>query len=369
MLGRSAAFAVERLVAPVEGMHRAINRRWLEPLGASGVPDAAVAGVYASIRAGARFVGAGVDATDTVGSETVDGFQAVVNGLWGDAFHGGTSRLEIPMGIRDADGLSHPTGRVVVLVHGLFETERCWRGREDAPGLADLLDDHHALTPISIRYNSGLRVSDNGERLAALLEEVLSEWPVPIESIALIGHSMGGLVIRSACTAAQSAGHVWIDDLDDIVTVAAPHRGSPLEKAANVAAWGLGFARTTRPLADFLNGRSVGIKDLRFGAIVEDDWEGTDPDALLRNTVGDHHMPAGVVHHVVAGVTTSDPTHPVGVVVGDFVVRTGSSTAGLQADTVNVAIHGGRNHFNLVGDPEVIERVLNWLSGPTPADR
>lgn len=232
-----------------------------------------------------------------------------------------------------------------------------------------MLDAHPNLAPISIRYNSGLRVSDNGERLAELIEVIHSEWPVPVESIALVGHSMGGLVVRSACAAAQSADHVWIDDLDDIVTVATPHRGSPLEKAANVAAWGLGFARATRPLADFVNGRSVGIKDLRFGAIVENDWEGVDPDALLRNTVGDHPQPADVTHHVVAGVATADPMHPVGAVVGDFVVRTGSSTAGSGLDTSNVAIHGGRNHFNLVNDPEVIRRVLRWLSEPASDDQ
>jgi len=55
--------------------------------------------------------------------------------------------------------------------------------------------------------------------------------------------------------------------------------------------------------------------------------------------------------------------------VGDFVVRTGSSTAGSRLDTSNVAIHGGRNHFNLVNDPEVIRRVLRWLSEPASDDQ
>ena len=249
----------------------------------------------------------------------------------------------------------------MVLVHGLVETEQCWNGSETEPGLAEALDDHTDLTPIRVRYNSGLRVSDNGSRLSALLEEIQSEWPVPVTSIAMVGHSMGGLVIRSACEAARSAGHRWIDSVEDIVTVGAPHQGSPLEKIANVAAWGLGVAPETRPLADFVNGRSVGIKDLRFGAIVDDDWTGTDPDALLRDTVGDHTLSPDIDHHFVAGVVTSDPTHPVGVAVGDLVVRSGSGTGGKHLEPMNAVVVSGKNHFGLLHDREVIDGIMGWL--------
>jgi hypothetical protein len=175
---------------------------------------------------------------------------------------------------------------------------------------------------------------------------------------------MGGLTIRSACEAARAADHGWIDDVDDIVTVGAPHQGSPLEKLANVVAWGLGIAPVTRPLAGFVNGRSVGIKDLRFGAIVEDDWRGVDPDALLRNTVGDHSLPSGIEHHFVAAVVTQDPTHPVGMAVGDLVVRPGSGTGGRRLQPRNVAVVGGKHHFDLLHDPGVIDSVLGWLVAP-----
>ncbi|MEN8115151.1 MAG: hypothetical protein ABFS21_12285, partial [Actinomycetota bacterium] len=214
---------------------------------------------------------------------------------------------------------------------------------------------------------SGLRVSDNGSQLALLLEDVHSAWPVPVESIALVGHSMGGLIARSACEAGRIDGQRWIEDVSDVVTVAAPHQGSPLEKLANVAAWGLGVAPETKPLADFVNGRSVGIKDLRFGAIVEDDWGGIDPDALLRNTVGDHPLPPGIDHHFVTGVVTSDPAHPVGVAVGDLVVRPGSGTGGPHLEPRNLVVVGGKNHFDLLNDPDVIDNVLGWLA-PTPVD-
>ncbi|MEN8233592.1 MAG: alpha/beta hydrolase [Actinomycetota bacterium] len=383
-IGSALAIAAERIAAPVEGMHRVITGRWFGPLGAVGAPvrkahDAISGAAYGLVRLGGSAVGIGLDRGITVEQGRADSVQAFVNGLWGDALGRHRDRVEIQMAIRDSGGapvivgpelaaaFPSVTGRLVVLVHGLVETERCWHGTETEPGLAQALEAHAALTPVSIRYNSGLRVSDNGSRLASLLEEVHSEWPVPVESIALVGHSMGGLIARSACEAGRTAGHRWIEDVGDIVTVGAPHQGSPLEKLANASAWGLGVAPETRPLSDFVNGRSVGIKDLRFGAIVEDDWSGVDPDALLRDTVGDHPLPSGIDHHFVAGVVTSDPSHPVGVAVGDLVVRAGSGSGGPHLEPRNLVVVGGKNHFDLLHDPDVVDSVLGWLA-PTPAD-
>ncbi|MEA3502860.1 MAG: hypothetical protein U9R47_08810 [Actinomycetota bacterium] len=382
-VGSAVALATERIVEPVEGMHRVIAGRWFGPLGVLGAPihrahGAIASAVYGSIRLGGDTVGVGLDKMITVEPGTADSIQAFVNGLWGDALGRRRERVVIRMAIRDDHGVpvtvgrdlaaAFPaaTGRLVVLVHGLVETERCWYGTETEPGLAQALEGHADLTPVSIRYNSGLRVSANGSRLASLLEKVHSEWPVSVQSIALVGHSMGGLVIRSACEAARTAGHRWLDDVNDVVTVAAPHRGSPLEKLANMTAFGLRVAPETRPLADFVNGRSVGIKDLRFGAIVEDDWSGADPDALLRNTVGDHPLLPGIGHHFVAGVVTSNPTHPVGALVGDLVVRVASGTGGQHLEPGKVVVVGRKNHFDLIHDPEVIDSVMGWLAAPLP---
>jgi pimeloyl-ACP methyl ester carboxylesterase len=243
-----------------------------------------------------------------------------------------------------------------------METERCWLGADGEPGLKGALEISPEVTPLAIRYNTGRRVSDNGSQLASLLEEVHACWPVPVESVALVGHSMGGLVIRSACSAARAAGQRWIDDVSDVVTLGTPHRGAPLEKGTNVVAWGLGLAAETRPLADALNNRSAGIKDLRFGAIAEDDWGGVDPDALLRNSVEDHPLPPDIDHHFVAGVMTSDPNHPVGVVMGDLVVRAASGTGGPHLDPTNVVVLGGLRHFEVLGDPAVIDRVMGWIA-------
>ncbi len=378
-VGSALAFAAERVALPVETMHQVIAGHWFGPLGAVGAPvrklnDILMTAAYGSVRLGADAVGVGLDELITIDRGVSDQVQAFVNGLWGDDLGRHEDRLEITMAIRDHGGapvmigpdlaVAFPaaTARLVVLVHGLVETEQCWSGPATEPGLAQALENDARLTPVSIRYNSGLRVSNNGELLASLLEDVYSAWPVPVQSIALVGHSMGGLVVRSACEAARAAGHGWIDDVDNIVTVGAPHRGSPLEKLANVSAWGLGIAPVTRPLAGFLNRRSVGIKDLRFGAIVEDDWKGVDPDALLRNAVVDRPLTPGIDHHFVAAVVTSDPTHPVGAAIGDLVVRPGSSTGGGHLEPRNVVVVGGKHHFDLLRDPDVIDCVLGWLA-------
>ena len=379
-LDSAIALATERIVAPVEGTHRAVARRWFGAVGAVGKPvrtvhDTVSSVVYRSIRFGGAIVGTALDAVLSVEPAMAESVQAIVNGLWGDKLGRHEDRLAIVMGVRDGPGSSTGpgapvtngavTGRLVVLVHGLGETERCWRGTESDHGLAQALEDHPDLTPLLIRYNTGLRVSRNGSRLASLLEAVHSDWPVPVQSIALVGNSMGGLVTRSACVAGRAAGHRWVDDLVDVVTLGSPHRGAALEKLTNVVAWGLKAAPETQPLAAFLNTRSVGIKDLRFGAIVESDWRGRDPDALLFNTVGDHPLPPDVNHHFVAGAVTTDPTNPWGVLVGDLVVRVASGTGAPRSDPTNVVVLGGVRHGDLARQPAVIGRVMDWLAAST----
>lgn len=213
-IGNSIAVATQRVVAPVQGMHRAIADRWFSALGPAarpvrrahdGISDAA----YGSVRLGGVVAGTIVEARTGRDSAAAESARSVVNGLWGDNLGPAAPGLGIEMAIRDRSGAIVPadreigdlvrgaTGHLVVLVHGLFETERCWAGSDSDPGMFMALADHPDLTPIMVRYNSGLRISDNGAHLAALLEGICPFWPVPVESISLVGHSAGGLVIRS----------------------------------------------------------------------------------------------------------------------------------------------------------------------------
>ena len=380
LAGNSIALATQQVVAPIQGMHRAISERWFAAAGTPARPfrmmHLAVSDVvYGSIRAGGTIAGWAFDTRLSDTSPISESLQSVVNGLWGDTLDPDAGHLEIAMGVRDQSGsrVSIPTGldrafpgttgNLVVLVHGLFETERCWKGTEEGPGLVEALEDQPQLTPVLIRYNAGLRISENGVHLADLLDELRTAWPVPVESVSLVGHSMGGLVIRSACGVAEEAGQRWIRDVDDVVTLGTPHQGAPLEKAVNVAAWALARVPDTRPLAEFLNVRSGGIKDLRFGSVTEDDWHDADPDLLLQDTVGRHPLPSGIRHHFVAGVATADPAHPLGRAIGDLVVRANSATGGRDLDPTSEVVLGGVRHLDLPRKPVVVERVMAWLAG------
>ena len=398
-LGVLIAQLTDRIVDPIEGTHRAFTDRAFRVVGASADPvrkvhDGLVGVLYDSIRLAGTALGVGVSIGGIAAGRGRDlrpisrsaggsGFIATVNGVIGDQLEAERSELSIGMGIRDLDGavvtprrdglgraFPDATPRLVVMVHGLVETERCWRGRKDddeieVPALGERLFESLGFTPLTIRYNTGRRISRNGEDLAHLLDQIVAEWPQPVESIALVGHSMGGLVARSAAHAARESGHAWIAALRHVVTLGTPHLGSVVEKAVSVLSRGLRITAEGRPLADFLDARSVGIKDLRFGAVVEDDWSGIDSDALFPDPVGDLAPVDGVGYHFVAGAITTDPRHPFGVLVGDWMVRVPSGTGRgrrRRVEATNVHVLGGRHHFDLLHDPAVHDQICDWLA-------
>ncbi|MEA1903223.1 MAG: alpha/beta fold hydrolase [Actinomycetota bacterium] len=399
-LGDLLSLATERLTTPVEGMHRAIADRWLGLAGSSADPvrrvyHAFTTPIYKSVRLtgavlgkalgwGARAAATRTEVPRLWHSHVGSHVQSVTNALWGDELERRQSALRVELGLRNTEGLPvglnpqalaeafpESTTRLVVLLHGLGETESCWQRLPDVggpAGLASLLEaDGH--TPLLVRYNTGRHVSDNGTTLAAFIEEVVGAWPVPVEEVSLVGHSMGGLVARSALHAGRSFGHSWTRVSRHIVTLASPHLGSPIEKGVNVVSWGLNIAPESRPLADLVDQRSDGIKDLRFGAITKDDWQDTDPDTVLDDNVGEAPALDGVEQHFVAGVITDETTHPVGVLLGDLVVRAGSATGRgrrRQIDPTDVHILGGLNHVDLLHDPAVHTQVRAWLA-PDPA--
>ncbi len=291
------------------------------------------------------------------------------------------SDLRIELGLRDGYGRSigsdsdalaqafpAATGHLVVLVHGLGETERCWQqdagGTGTVIGLGDVLSGY-SFTPLLVRYNTGRHVSDNGRELAILLEGTVANWPVPVEEIALVGNSMGGLVVRSSIDVGITDRHRWVSATRHLVTIGAPHFGAPLEKGVNLLSRGLRIVGESRPIGEFLDQRSAGIKDLRFGAIREKDWLGDDPAALFDGIVADFPLPEHVQQHFVAGVVTEKPTHPIGVLVGDLIVRTSSGIGRgkrRNIEATDVRIIGRRRHSDLAGDPTVHAQVREWLA-------
>ena len=138
---------------------------------------------------------------------------AALNGLVGDRLERSGSDLHQPASVRverravalDAGSLRaafpDATARLVVFLHGLMGNEFYWDWGGAHPGdtYGARLASDLGCTPIYLRYNTGLHVSENGLSVAALLEELVQAWPVEVQEIALVGHSMGGLIARSAC--------------------------------------------------------------------------------------------------------------------------------------------------------------------------
>lgn len=192
-------------------------------------------------------------------------------------------------------------------------------------------------------------------------------WPVPVEEILLVGHSLGGLVNRSACHYGMEQDHPWVQRVHNVVTLGAPHLGAPLEQAAARLGVALSWTPESRPLARALAQRSVGIKDLRYGALVDEDWQGQDPDARGPDRCADIPLLENAAHYVIGATVTRDSRHPLGRVIGDLMVLYPSS-AGRSASGRKMAFEldntrhlGGLNHFHLLNHPRVYEVMLEWL--------
>jgi pimeloyl-ACP methyl ester carboxylesterase len=361
-LGALADLATEGFggaVTRVQELHTAVADR---SFAAGGPPraahDAIASTVYAAVRGGGRLLGAGLARAVRAGgggprlTDTPRGRLAVgaLNGLYGDRLDEAGSPLAVPMTIRaggrDVAPATFPDAgpRPVVFVHGLGESDAAWGIRRAARGgtyatrvLADL-----GATPVTVRYNTGLPVAENGRRLDALLEDLVTTWPVAIEGFALVGHSMGGLVLRSAAHAAAERGHHWPALVDATISLGTPHTGAPLEQAVSSLTSTLNAFPESRPVGTVLGTRSAGIKDLRRG--------------FARDAMP---LIAGARHHLVAATLTADPRHPLGRVVGDLLVLT-PSAHGVEAESLRHV--GGHDHFDLLNTPALDDLLRTWLA-------
>ena len=339
---------------------------------------------------------------------------AIVNGLFGDTLVDRDARLAIPMTLRAGDTVlpldrdarradvaaalaasgTEATSRICVFVHGLMITESIWAfpgPRRPPPSTTSgetgdfgsppttygtRLAADHGVTPLCLRYNTGRHISTNGRQLAHLLARLIRTWPVRVREIDLVGHSMGGLVVRSACHYGRHVwprgrhlpiGRRWTSKVRRVVLIGVPNTGAGLEALVNSASAAL-FSipgPATRLLGRGLDRRSAGIKDLRFGAILDDDWRGVDPALPYR---AHPHRPLQLPRAkvlLVAGTVTADPEHPVARRIGDTLVTAASATG--QADD-DIQLFPGATarlfpklgHNALAHHPDVADAITSW---------
>ena len=222
-------------------------------------------------------------------------------------------------------------------------------------------------TPLYATYNSGLHISANGLELAGLLDELMRSWPVPVSELALVGHSMGALVVRSACHQALEAGHSWIEPLHNVVMLGAPHTGAPLERVVNAGTHFLACVPETRPFATLLNRRSAGIKDLRYGSLLEADWLGVDPDERLRDRCSPVPLLPNTNYYTVAATLTRRHDSPLAAILGDLLVQWTSATGQHPVRRIPFREDGWHHvgraaHLHLLNRPAIYAQLRNWLA-------
>ena len=235
---------------------------------------------------------------------------AALNGVLGDHLAATGNPLATTMALRSEgrtlvlenaalkSSLPNAGPRLVVLVHGLCMNDLQWRREGHDHGAA--LVRECGYNAVYLHYNSGLHVSTNGAELARQLQLLLDAWPHPLERVVLLGHSMGGLLARSALHQGAAAGQPWASRIDDLVCLGTPHHGAPLERAGNWLDILLGATPYAAPFARLGKLRSAGITDLRHGNLLDADWAGADRFARGADPRQPVPLPAGTRCHALA---------------------------------------------------------------------
>jgi len=392
--GRLAIEATLGLTGVVESMHHTIRR---SPGIVGRPPEGSTGGVtglvYGSIRLIARLVGTGLDvaleqlscpaSAERPPVPRREAVLAALNGVLGHHLAATGNPLAVPMCLR-RDGrrlalerralaahVPRPTGKVLVLIHGSCMCDLQWSrlGHDHGAALARDL----AGTPLYLHYNTGLHVSSNGRALSELLATLVREWPVEVEELLILAHSMGGLVARSACH--YGAGQRWLWLLKGLVFLGTPHQGAPLERGGNWVDTAMGISPYTVPLSRLGQIRSAGVTDLRHGSILDDDWEGRDRFARVRELPRVVPLPEGVPCYAVAATRTGGESALAGALLGDGLVPV-PSALGRHSDPRRRLlfpesrqwIGRGMSHFDLLSHPEVYAQLKRWLEhGPRDA--
>lgn len=315
------------------------------------------------------------------------GLRGALNGAFGDYLERADNPLALSMCLADDNGRELPlsaaalaaalpaaTGRVLLLIHGLGMHDQQWR-KAGQPDFGDRLAAEHGYTVLRLRYNSGRHISDNGQALVGLLSELLDNYPVEIERLTIIGHSMGGLVARSACYYAARDNRAWLSRLADLVCLGTPHLGAPLERLGHWFNQGLTRVPHTQPLSAIGDIRSAGVQDLRHGHVLESDWRdiGTEADGTQpspRAVPGPGH----VGHLLVAATLGRNADDPRGRWFGDMLVPVDSATGqSPQPDRRFAArdqtgrVFYGMSHLALMHHEDVYDAIGQWLA-PRLAD-
>ena len=384
-LGFDAALGITNLV---EAMHHTI-------VSGSGIVGKAPSGrtsgitgfVYGTVRGTTRLVGRGLDAAlgavmqpaaPHPSSPAREVALAVLNGVWGDHLAASNNPLAIQTSLRIgghplelargelAARLARPSGKLLVLAHGLCMNDLQWtrNGHDHGQALARDL----GFTPVYLHYNSGRHVSENGQDFAELLEKLIAQWPVPVDELVIVGHSMGGLVTRSAHHHAVQMKHRWTSALTKLVFLGTPHHGAALERGGHQVDMLFGISPYVAPFSRLGKARSAGITDLRFGNLQPADWQGRDRHSQRHDDRRPTPLPQGVDAFIVAASKAAKVGGLHSRIIGDGLVPLASALGehreahhALKVPSHRTRIVTSADHWDLLSREDVYAQLRAWL--------
>jgi len=295
----------------------------------------------------------------------------VFNGVMGDHLVNNNNSLAIPMALYDKEGIPQReelSGRIIILCHGLCLSYLSWHPQQyNSLGQAISRSQPEA-TVLYLDYNTGRRISRSGRKLSKLLQDLVDNNP-NISQIDLVGHSMGGLVARSALFYAKQDRLDWMKRVGNLITLGSPHHGAVLERIGFLVQDIISKVPFASSLAHLGDMRSAGIIDLRHGSIRDADWQSLEG----RNVVPQDfrhpaRLPSGIKTYFVASALIE--THydsKVTNLLGDSLVSVASALGeddgehNLFVPEGHKAIFYGVNHMGLIHSRRVREQVVAWL--------
>jgi pimeloyl-ACP methyl ester carboxylesterase len=344
--------------------------------------------IYSSVRGTTKLVGRGItkglvqlapERSIGISFEQKEIMLSVLNGIIGDYLDKEQNPLALPMQFKHQgkaiplqseaiqELYSKPSGKILLMVHGLCMDDLQWNRNGHNHG--ELLAEKFNLNPVYLRYNSGLHISQNGQQLSALLEELVQNWSVPIEEITILAHSMGGLVTRSAYNYGTLEQKTWTKHLKKIIFLGTPHQGAPLERVGNHVDRLLEAMPYARPFAKLGKMRSAGITDLRLGILVEEDWVNLDrfENELKQATVlplpktVECYAIAASIKNKIADISIKqlgDGLVPIQSALGQHT----NAIQSLEFKPANTSISYQTNHLELLSNLTIYQKLQEYLS-------
>ncbi len=351
--------------------------------------------IYNSIRRGTQLVGGGLDiALECTHPELAQirstkeraAVIAILNGVLGDHMTARKNPLTITMDWRlngqplelTTEALSstiqQPQGRVLIMIHGHCMNVLQWTRNGHNHG--DVLAAANGFTPMVLRYNTGLHISQNGRALADQLEQLVRVWPVPVQELCIVGYSMGGLVARSAFHYGALTQQSWMQHVHKLLCLGSPHHGSMLERAGNMVDIALDLSPYSEALSRLGKIRSSGTTDLRHGNLTDEDWAGRDRFAHRADPRQPVPLPENVQCYAIAAMIAKTHGDLSGKLVGDGLVPLMSALGqhrdeqrALHFPQGHQKVFYGMTHLGLLDSKAVCDQMQEWMAAPYAPSR